>query len=74
VDFRMPGAPVTAWAGILALGAVFVSMVLPGTSDSWWMSLAGTALLLAGITAGYEINCRRRPVRPAVHRPEALRP
>lgn len=74
VDFRMPGAPVTAWAGILALGAVFVSMVLPGSSESWWMSLAGTALLLAGITAGYEINRRRRPVRPAVHRAEALRP
>lgn len=73
VDFRMPGAPVTAWAGILALAAVFVSMVLPGTSDSWWMSLAGTALLLVGITAGYEINRRRRPVPPALRGP-AQRP
>nr|WP_307281886.1 amino acid permease [Arthrobacter sp. W4I7] len=71
VGFRMPGAPVTAWIGILALGAVFLSMVLPGSSDSWWMSLVGTALLLAGITAGYEINRRRRP---AVERPGVLRP
>lgn len=62
VDFRMPGAPLTSWIGILALGAVFLSIVLPGTTETWWMSLAGTLVLLGSITAGYEIN-RRRPGR-----------
>ncbi|WP_336714128.1 amino acid permease [Arthrobacter sp. USHLN218] len=67
VDFRMPGAPLTSWIGILALAAVFLSMVLPGSSETWWLSLTGTAILLAAITVGYEIN-RRRPskARPSV--------
>ena len=63
VDFRMPGAPLTSWIGIATLGVVFLSMVLPGTSETWWMSLAGTAVLLGGITIGYEINRRRVPPR-----------
>jgi L-asparagine permease len=70
VAFRMPGAPLTSWIGIAALGAVFLSMVVPGTSETWWMSLAGTAVLLGCITAGYEIN-RRRPSRQRVTRLES---
>lgn len=67
VGFRMPGSPWTSWTGIAALGLVFLSMVLPGSSDSWWLSLTGTVVLLAGITAGYEINRRRgrNVLRPA---------
>jgi L-asparagine permease len=71
VEFRMPGAPVTAWIGILALGAVFLSMVVPGSCATWWMSLAGTGLLLAGITAGYQINRRRRATADRI---QAARP
>lgn len=65
VGFRMPGAPLTSWIGIATLGAVFLSMVLPGTSETWWMSLVGTGVLLGGITVGYEINRRRPSRRPA---------
>lgn len=61
VGFRMPGAPVTAWIGILALVGVFLSMVLPGVSDSWWISILGTVVLIAVITLGYEVTRRRRP-------------
>ncbi|MFD1213274.1 amino acid permease [Arthrobacter sp. GCM10027362] len=66
VGFRMPGAPLTSWIGIAALGAVFVSMVVPGTGDGWWMSLLGSVALFGGITIGYEVlkrtKARRLPV------------
>ncbi|GAB4098118.1 amino acid permease [Sinomonas halotolerans] len=65
VGFRMPGAPVTTWIGILALVGVFLSMVVPGTSETWWISLIGTALLLGVITLGYEVTSRRRFRRAA---------
>jgi hypothetical protein len=42
------------------LAVVFLSMILPGTSSTWWDSLAGTVLLLGSITAGYEVSKRRR--------------
>jgi L-asparagine permease len=60
VEFKMPGAPYTSWLSLGALLVVFLSMVLPGTSSTWWISLVGTVLLLGSITVGYEFSKRRR--------------
>ncbi|WP_427132153.1 amino acid permease [Pseudarthrobacter sp. S9] len=60
VEFRMPGAPYTSWLALAVLAVVFLSMVLPGTSSTWWMSLTGTVLLLGAIAVGYEFSKRRR--------------
>lgn len=38
-------------------------MVLPGTSSTRWMILAGTVLLLGSITVGYEFGKRRKNAR-----------
>lgn len=60
VDFKMSGAAYTSWFSLAILAVVFLTMVLPGTSSTWWMSLAGTLLLLASITVGYEFSKLRR--------------